>query len=92
MSDVTVLSFVSCPLNTKVTTLLSKTATPSAVIKQLEDHRFAHFSCHGILETGKPFDASFKLYDDKRLTLLETALLIKGCIFLLQCNILDSGV
>jgi CHAT domain-containing protein len=57
-------------LNTKVTTLVSKRATPSAVMKRLEDHRFAHFSCHGILETGKPFDASFKLYDGKRLTLL----------------------
>jgi CHAT domain-containing protein len=58
-------------LNPKVTTLVSKRATPSAVIKRLEDHRFAHFSCHGILETGKPFDASFKLYDGKRLTLLD---------------------
>jgi CHAT domain-containing protein len=58
-------------LNTKVTTLLSKRATPSTVMKRLEDHRFAHFSCHGILETGKPFDASFKLYDGERLTLLE---------------------
>ena len=58
-------------LNPKVTTLLSKRATPSAVIKRLEDHRFAHFSCHGILETGKPFDASFKIYDGKHLTLLD---------------------
>ncbi|KAI0292212.1 hypothetical protein B0F90DRAFT_1823106 [Multifurca ochricompacta] len=33
--------------------------------------RFAHFVCHGILETGKPFDASFKLFDDERLTLLD---------------------
>ena len=41
-------------LNPKVTTLVSKRATPSAVIKRLEDHRFAHFSCHGILETRKP--------------------------------------
>ena len=37
----------------------------------LRDHRFAHFSCHGTLETGKPFDACFKLYDGQRLTLLE---------------------
>jgi CHAT domain-containing protein len=60
-------------LNTKVTTLVSKRATPSAVMKRLEDHRFTHFSCHGILETGKPFDASFKLYYGKRLTLLDIA-------------------
>ena len=58
-------------LSTKVTTLLSKRATPSSVMRQLEDHRFAHFSCHGILETGKPFDACFKLYQGERLTLLE---------------------
>jgi CHAT domain-containing protein len=58
-------------LKTTVTTLTSKEATPSAVMNRLQDHRFAHFSCHGILETGKPFDASFKLYDGERLKLLE---------------------
>ena len=34
-------------------------------------HRLAHFTCHGVLEEGKPFDASFILYGDKRLTLLD---------------------
>jgi len=58
-------------LDTTVTTLVSKKATPSAVVKRLRDHRFAHFSCHGILETGKPFDACFKLYQGQRLTLLD---------------------
>jgi len=58
-------------LNTTVVTLISKNATPSAVVEHLQDHRFAHFSCHGILETGKPFDASFKLYQGERLTLLD---------------------
>ena len=58
-------------LETAVTTLISKKATPSAVMRRLKDHRFTHFSCHGILETGKPFDASFKLHEGKRLTLLE---------------------
>src|SRR5712691_12788659 len=58
-------------LNTTVTTLVSKKATPFAVVKRLQDHRFAHFSCHGELEMGKPFDASFKLYQGQRLTLLE---------------------
>ncbi|KAI9507225.1 CHAT domain-containing protein [Russula earlei] len=48
----------------------TKKATPSTVLKALQDHRFAHFSCHGILEPGKPFDASFKLYQGERLTLL----------------------
>jgi len=58
-------------LNMTVITLISEKATPSAVMNCLQDHRFAHFSCHGILETGKPFDASFKLYEGKRLTLFE---------------------
>lgn len=58
-------------LKTTVTTLISEKATPSAVTKALQDHQFAHFSCHGTLQTGKPFDASFKLHEDKRLTLLD---------------------
>jgi CHAT domain-containing protein len=40
-------------------------------VEHLQGHRFAHFSCHGILETGRPFDASFKLYQGQRLTLLD---------------------
>ena len=58
-------------LETTVTTLVSRRATSSAAVKRLQDHRFAHFSCHGILETGKPFDACFKLYQGQRLTLLD---------------------
>ena len=58
-------------LNTTVTTLISKKATPSAIVEHLRDHRFAHFSCHGKLETGKPFEASFKLHQSQRLTLLD---------------------
>jgi hypothetical protein len=54
-----------------VATLLWETATPPAALEHLRDHRFAHISCHGILETGKPFDASFKLYEGTRLTLLD---------------------
>ncbi len=45
-------------------------ATPKTVVEGLRDHRFAHFVCHGLLETGKPFDASFDLHGDN-LTLLE---------------------
>ncbi|KAI0296887.1 CHAT domain-containing protein [Russula brevipes] len=54
-----------------VATLLWETATPPATLEHLRDHRFAHISCHGKLETGKPFDAFFKLYEDTRLTLLD---------------------
>ncbi|KAI9462889.1 CHAT domain-containing protein [Lactarius psammicola] len=58
-------------LNLPVTSLISKQATPTSVIEGLRDHRFAHFVCHGNLETGRPFDASFRLHGGERLTLLD---------------------
>jgi CHAT domain-containing protein len=58
-------------VNTQVTTLISAKATPTTVLERLRDHRFIHIVCHGTLEPGKPFDASFKLYRDKRLSLLD---------------------
>ncbi|KAI0292221.1 CHAT domain-containing protein [Multifurca ochricompacta] len=54
-----------------VATLCGKNATPADVVEGLRHHGFAHFVCHGTLETGKPFDASFELFDDERLTLLD---------------------
>jgi CHAT domain-containing protein len=58
-------------VDTQVTTLFSTKATPTAVLARLPDHRFAHIVCHGILEPGKPFEASFKLYGGERLLLLD---------------------
>jgi CHAT domain-containing protein len=58
-------------LDTKVTTLMSKKATRSGVLNGLQDHRFAHFACHGKLEAGKPFSASFGLQNGEQLTLLD---------------------
>ena len=52
-------------------TLFRETATPSAVLEHLKDYPFVHISSHGNLETGKPFDAFFKLYEGSRLTLLD---------------------
>ena len=52
-------------------TLIWETATPSAVLEHLRDYQFVHVSSHGNLETGKPFDAFFKLYEGARLTLLD---------------------
>ena len=46
-------------------------ATPKITTESLRHHRLAHFACHGVLEEGKPFDASFILYGRKRLTLLD---------------------
>jgi CHAT domain-containing protein len=54
-----------------VAALVSEMATPTSVIEGLRDHRFAHFISHGLLETGKPFEASFELHKGDRLTLLE---------------------
>ena len=54
-----------------VASLVSGEATPSSVLEGLQGCRFAHFACHGVLETGKPFDASFKLHQGSRLTLLD---------------------
>jgi len=58
-------------VDTQVTTLFSAKATPTTVLGDLRDHRFAHIVCHGILEPGKPFEASFKLHRGKRLPLLD---------------------
>jgi CHAT domain-containing protein len=54
-----------------VTGLVSSEATSSTVVEGLRGSHFAHFACHGVLETGKPFEASFKLNGGSRLTLLD---------------------
>ncbi|KAI0298339.1 CHAT domain-containing protein [Multifurca ochricompacta] len=54
-----------------VVTLCGQNATPAGVVKGLRHHGLVHFVCHGTLKTGKPFDASFKLFNDERLTLLD---------------------
>jgi CHAT domain-containing protein len=58
-------------LDTEVTCLISKAATPATVIDGFRHHRFVHFACHGRLEEGKPFEAGFELHGGRRLTLLE---------------------
>ncbi|KAH9041471.1 CHAT domain-containing protein [Lactarius deliciosus] len=56
-----------------VADLVSSAATPPSVVEGLRGSHFAHFACHGVLETGKPFEASFKLHGGSRLTLLDIA-------------------
>jgi len=56
---------------TRVTTLLGKRAKTSVVLEGLQDHQFCHFICHGTLVPEKPFDASFGLHGENRLTLLD---------------------
>jgi len=55
----------------RATTLIGTTASPSVVLERLRDHRFVHIVCHGLLEPGKPFDSSFKLYQGKHLSLID---------------------
>ena len=54
-----------------VASLVSGEATPTSVLEGLRGSQFAHFACHGVLEAGKPFEASFKLHGGSRLTLLD---------------------
>jgi len=51
--------------------LVSDDATVDAVTGGLQRHPFLHLACHGYLETGRPFDAWFKLRGEGRLTLLD---------------------
>ena len=51
--------------------LVSSEATPTSVVNGIRGSRLVHFACHGVLAAGKPFEASFKLHGDSRLTLLE---------------------
>jgi CHAT domain-containing protein len=69
--EVQVVQALEASLDIKVTSLISEAATPTTVIDGFHHHRFVHFACHGILETGKPFEAGFELHGDARLTLLE---------------------
>ena len=54
-----------------VTGLVSGEATLTSVVEGLRGSQLAHFACHGVLETGKPFEACFKLHGGSRLTLLD---------------------
>ena len=58
-------------LETQMTSLISEHATVDTVVKGLRDHQLVHFACHATLEDGKPFNASFKLHGNERLTLLD---------------------
>jgi CHAT domain-containing protein len=58
-------------LGNSMHTLVSEDATSDNVMEALPDHPFLHLACHGNLETGKPFEAWFKLEGKDRLTLLD---------------------
>ncbi|KAI0248467.1 CHAT domain-containing protein [Lactifluus subvellereus] len=58
-------------LGGSIRNLILEEATSENAAGTLRHHRFAHFACHGVLEAGKPFDASFMLQGRDRLTLLD---------------------
>ena len=58
-------------LDMRVEGLVLGDATTGIVLEGLRRHQLVHFACHGDLEIGKPFDASFKLYGDEKLKLLD---------------------
>jgi CHAT domain-containing protein len=58
-------------VDTQVTTRFKAKATRTAVLSRLRDHQFVHIVSHGILEPGRPFEASFKLHNEKRLQLVD---------------------
>ena len=58
-------------LDINVESLILEDATTSTVLEGLGRHELVHFACHGNLEIGKPFDASFKLYGDDHLKLFD---------------------
>lgn len=62
---------IQAHLGTNAHCLVSDDATVDAVTGGLQRHPFLHLACHGYLETGRPFDAWFKLRGEGRLTLLD---------------------
>ncbi|KAI0248477.1 CHAT domain-containing protein [Lactifluus subvellereus] len=58
-------------LGSSICNSILEEATSENAAETLRHHRFAHFACHGVLEAGKPFDASFMLQGHDRFTLLD---------------------
>ena len=69
--EIEVVQALDSDASAEVTSLTSGAATPAAVLKSFQTHRFVHFACHGKLEVGKPFEGGFELHEKKRLKLLE---------------------
>jgi CHAT domain-containing protein len=84
LGEITVIQTTKTP----VTTLISAMATPETVIEGLKEHRFAHFVCHGLLEIGKPFDASLELHKDNLtlLNIVRSQLPAAEFVFLSACH------
>ena len=76
-------------LDLPVTSLVSQSATPSAVLDNLRNHQLCHFACRGSLAARKPFDASLILYKETPLMLhdiVRSRLPAGECAFLATCH------
>ncbi|KAH9964222.1 hypothetical protein BC827DRAFT_1375089 [Russula dissimulans] len=51
--------------------LIGAKATRARVMKHPPNHRMVHFTCHGKLESERPFETAFVLHGGKRLKLLD---------------------
>jgi CHAT domain-containing protein len=58
-------------LGSSIDSAVLEDATSETTAERLRHHWLAHFTCHGMLEEGKPFNASFILHGGNRLTLLD---------------------
>jgi hypothetical protein len=74
-------------LDFPVTSLISQSATPSAVLDALRNYQFCHFACRGSLTTGEPFKASFLLHENPLMLLdiVRSRLPAGECAFLAAC-------
>ncbi|KAI0086784.1 CHAT domain-containing protein [Irpex rosettiformis] len=57
--------------SSQLTLVVGEDCKREVVVANLQKSQWTHFICHGVLEPGHPFDSSFKLWGDERLTLLE---------------------
>ncbi|KAI0059187.1 TPR-like protein [Artomyces pyxidatus] len=72
-----------------VDSLVGEQATPHAVLDGLRTHHWAHFACHGRLDGALPFNSSFELHDQSRLTvrdIMEARLPSAEFAFLSACH------
>ncbi|KAF7983725.1 hypothetical protein HWV62_19677 [Athelia sp. TMB] len=78
---------------TRVLTMVKADATRQAVLGQLPNHPWAHFACHGRLNTTKPFQSAFEVEDDplSLSDLVQARLPNAEFAFLAACDSATSG-
>ncbi|KAF7976366.1 hypothetical protein HWV62_6925 [Athelia sp. TMB] len=77
----------------RILTMVKTDATRQAVLGQLPKHPWAHFACHGRLDTTKPFQSAFEVEDDplSLSDLVQARLPNAEFAFLAACDSATSG-